>query len=160
PGSTDACIGDRCVAGPTSHFRLSHNATQAPVMVSAISEANSGDAALHSIEYDFGEGEGFTSTAEYMYATPGTYTVRQRVIDAHGLSAETSRQLVIQAAAIPVYLSTSDRVPSTGVDIGADNLTLELSTSEIAGIRSERPILPGSGFYYFEAQRLAAPLFL
>lgn len=160
PDNTDACIDDRCVAGPTSHFRLSHNGTQAPITVSAISEATSGDAELHSVEYDFGEGEGFTSTAEHIYATPGTYTVRQRVIDAHGLSAQTSRQLVIQATAMPVYLSTSDRVPSTGVDIGADKLTLELSTGETAGIRSERPILPGSGFYYFEAQRLAAPLFL
>lgn len=156
---TDGCADERCVAGPTATFSLSISGAEAPVVVRALSQAVAGDAPLESVEYDFGAG--FVEATTHTYAIPGTFTVHQRVVDAFGLVSQTSHQIVVKGATapLPVYLSVDDKSPAQGVDVGADRLTLELSTGETAGVRSERPIAPGSGFYYFEAERLAEPLF-
>lgn len=156
---TDGCAEERCVVGPTAAFSVSTSGIEAPVVVHATSHALAGDGSLDRVEYDFGDG--FVDTTAHVYASPGTFTVQQRVVDAFGLVSQVSHQVVVESAStpLPVYLSADDKSPAQGVDIGSDRLTLELSTGETAGVRSERPVSPGSGFYYFEAERLADPLF-
>jgi hypothetical protein len=137
--------------GPTAGFTLSPGAGVIPLVVRATSTAVAGDAPIISVRYDF-TGAGFGASDSHRYADPGSVSVRQEVRDQNGLIAVTSVSLAI-ADFQPVRWSATDHDPL--VFLSPDRLMVENRGEERGGARSDRAIQPGSGVFYFEAERLA-----
>jgi hypothetical protein len=141
---------DAACVGPTAGFSLSASAGVIPLPVRATSTAQPGDAPIVSVRYDF-TGEGFAASDSHRYLEAGEYVVRQEVRDANGLSAEASLSLSV-ADFQPVRWSASDH--GAQVFLSPDRLSVENRGDERGGARSDRAVQPGSGVFYFEAERL------
>lgn len=160
PATAQACVNATCVSGPVANFSLSVVRGKIPLDVELISSARPGDAPLAMIEYDFGYGEGFTTALHHRYETAGSFVIVQQVTDGNGLVSRTSHTVVAEVTTpTSVHLNPLDRQPEDGLTLGPDGLTVDITTGDPAGIRSELAIQPGSGFFYFEGERLGEPLF-
>ncbi|MGE3631441.1 MAG: hypothetical protein AB7P00_16155, partial [Sandaracinaceae bacterium] len=150
--STAGCVGMTCVDGPTAGFTISPTSgVGTPLLVTATSTATAGDAAITSVQYDWGVGAGFVAAATHNYTATGPYTITQRVTDMNGLTATTTRPLSITAFT-PVRISSTDR--DTNVLLSPDGLEVENRGLDRGGARSDRSIATGSGVFYYEAHRL------
>jgi len=148
--STDGCIGGRCRVGPTAGLTLSPSTGVAPVLVTATSTATAGDAAITTVEYDFGLG--YAAATSRNFTTAGTYVVRQRVTDANGLVDSTMQSVVVTDPAVyDCRLSLTDRTPEPDLKLTADRLAVKYETTGNAGARSACSVAQGSGVWYFEA---------
>ncbi|HEX5655913.1 MAG TPA: hypothetical protein VFX59_01910, partial [Polyangiales bacterium] len=153
PADPDAAPG----TPPSSAFTLSDTQGAGTLWVKASSTASAGAAPIVEALYDFGEGAGFAAAATHRYVQPGTFTVRQQVRDQAGLLAVSSSATVTLAAFTPVRFSATDR--RENMRPSADGLSIEnRSFADASGpgvIRTDAPIAPGSGVFYFEGALLA-----
>ncbi len=146
---TDGCVGGFCRVGPTASFSLSSTTGDAPLLVTATSTAVAGDAAITSVEYDFGAG--FAAATSRTFTSPGSYQVRQRVTDANGfVDVAVQTVEVVDPASFDCRMSATDRTPSPTLDLTGDRLGVEWTLGS-GGARSECGIAPRSGVFYFEA---------
>lgn len=136
--------------GPTAGFTLSPNTGVIPLVVQATSTAVAGDTPIVSTRYDF-TGAGFEASDSHRYADAGSITVRQEVRDENGLTAIATVSLTV-ADFQPVRWSATDHDPQ--VFLSPDRLLVENRGEDRGGVRSDRAIQPGSGVFYFEAERL------
>jgi YD repeat-containing protein len=94
-------------APPTASFTVSPGAAEVGQTVAFNGAASSDDGSIVKYEWDLdGDGSyeidtGTTPTASRTYTSPATLTVRLRVTDDAGFTAETTRSLQISAAAQP-----------------------------------------------------------
>jgi PKD repeat protein len=146
-----------CVAGPTAAFTVSPTSGTAPLSVRVTGSATPGSAAIASVRYNFGVGAGLETDAVHTYTSSGMFTITQRVVDTNGIVATTTRSVMVDPATFtPVRLSTTDRSPSPAMELTADRLGMEVITGSPAGVRSDRAIMPGSGMFYYEGERLTS----
>jgi hypothetical protein len=144
------CVANSCVRGPTAAFSLSASNGVIPLVVRATSAAAPGDAPLVSVRYDF-TGAGFAAADSHRYVDPGQFTVRQEVRDENGLTAVANAPVVIGDFK-PIRWSTTDH--DALVFLSPDRLMLENRGEDRGGARSDGVVQPGSGVFYFEAERL------
>jgi PKD repeat protein len=145
----DACAG----CAPTAAFQLSATTGGAPLAAMAISDARPGAAPIVETIYDWGEGDGPTNVAFHRYGKPGSYTVRQRVRDASGKSAEASAVVTVMPSSfVPATFSSTDRSPC--IAVSPSGFEVELTNWGPCGVRSDVSIAPQSGVFYFEVERL------
>ena len=137
-----------CRLGPTAGLTLSTSGGDAPLPVTATSTATPGDAPITSVEYDWGAG--YVTSSRHTLSTPGSISVVQRVTDANGLTALAMAPVSVSAFT-PVRISETDR---ESLWISHDGLQVEPLGHEGSGGRSNLAIQPGSGVFYFEAQKL------
>ncbi len=150
------CIGELCVVGPTAGFSVSDGTGSAPLLVTATSTAQPGDGAIVTVEYDFGNGGGFGDRDSATYLDPGSFEITQRVTDDNGITAEATAAVVVgpPAPAAAVFLSETDRSASPELQLTSDRLGVDIRTGDNVGVRSERPVLPETGFFYYEVQNI------
>lgn len=153
------CLGLVCVAGPSAGFTLDISIGPPPLVVSVTPAMNEGDAPITTAEYRFGDGGDFEATSQHTYASSGTFTITQRVLDANGFSATTTHVVrVTSGGFIPVLFSDTDHA---GLDydshplllITEDKLGLEIYDSGVSNARSDQAVFPGQGVFYFEGER-------
>jgi hypothetical protein len=149
-GAGDAGSDAAGPRGPSAGFSLSPSTGVIPLVVHASSSASAGDAPIVSVRYDF-TGAGFGTDDSHRYADPGQVSVRQEVRDQNGLTAIASVSLTI-ADFQPVRWNASDHDPL--VFLSSDRLMVENRGEDRGGARSDRALAPGSGVFYFEAERL------
>ena len=119
------------------------------------STASAGDGDITSVQYNFGDGDGFGTSTNHDYAASGTFTIVQRVTDEYGLTNTASRGVTVNLSGFtPVLLNEDDR-SEPEVLLSADQLGMEvIDDGAFVGVRSNRPVTPGSGMFYFEGQRI------
>lgn len=147
--STDGCVASICRVGPSAGFTLTPYAGEAPILITATSEATPGDAPLALVEYDFGGG--YRTTHAKVFPAPGSFIVRQRVTDENGLSDIASQTVAVAASGFDCRLSATDKSPDEVVSLTSDRLAAEWHSSALGGVRSECAATAGSGVFYFEA---------
>lgn len=153
------CADSVCVLGPTAGFDVEELLTGESLVVTLTPRVRAGDAEIVLEEYSFGDGGAFELATSHTYRASGTFTITQRLTDENGLVATSSRRLVVALSGFtPVLLSESDRsVPE--VLLSADGLGMEVvDDGAFVGVRSNRPVLPGSGMFYFEGERVTDEL--
>jgi len=146
--ATDGCVGGVCVVGPAGGFTVTPTEGEAPLVVSVSSTATAGDSAIASTEYDYGEGDGFETAMSHSYGGAGTFTITQRVTDASGFIATATR--TVEVSPPSCSLSATDKSPDGDLTLTPDLLGAEFWTLNVAGVRSECSITPGSGVFYYE----------
>ena len=152
---TDACSSaGQCVNGPVAGFEVAPTQGEAPHSIRVTSMATAGDAAIATIEYDYGSGLELDEV--HTFVEPGVVAVRQRVTDAVGAFDEATVMVeVLTPSFVPVRLSETDRTPSPDLELTEDRLgikVLDLSS----GARTDRSISSGEGIFYAEGRRLSA----
>ena len=146
----DGCVNSTCVAGPIARFTVNPTTGQVPLLLTAQSQSTPGDAPIVATEYDFGAGAQASNT--YTYTSSGTYSVRQRVTDANGLSD----QATVSVRADPAFFcffSSTDIGPAADVVLTPDGLGADWLSLGTSGVRSECSVGPRSGVYYVEISR-------
>ena len=145
------------VIGPTAGFSLESTIAQG-VSATAVDESIAGDNAISVVEYDWGVGVGFVSDSTFIYTTPATYTVTQRVVDSIGNTDTTSSNIIVTtddlyvaslavsdlSAAAPQAAFSVD--PSSGS--GPLRVTIDPTSTTVVGWQAARDLvdaLPGSG---------------
>ena len=141
----------RINAPPSASFTISRNpvAAGAPVTFNGSGSADS-EGRIAQYEWDLdGNGSfetnlGSAPTTSRSYATPGTLTIRLRVTDAHGSTAETSRSLEITPRSV--------LAPGLG-GAPAAGTTAPLPPSFASGKRSIKVSKTGRFSYSFRAEK-------
>ncbi len=149
--ATVACSNDsRCVVGPTAGFTLTPESGEAPLSIQVTSMATAGNAAIASIEYDYGLG--FETDEVHTLVEAGMVEVTQRVTDAVGAFAEATRLVeVLPSTFDPVRWSDTDRSPE--LELTGDGLGVIVAAPGRPGVRSNRAISRRQGVFYAEFER-------
>ena len=110
---------------PTAAFTLTPTpATQGTAVTfdASTSQPGSGSAAITSYAWTFGDGgTGVGKTVSHTFGTAATFNVTLTVTNDRGLSAATSQQVVVQAAATPTAAFVfSPQAPTTGQTVVFD----------------------------------------
>ncbi|MBL4866407.1 MAG: PKD domain-containing protein [Pseudomonadales bacterium] len=145
------------VVGPTAGFTLVSAVAQGST-ATATDVSVAGDNTITSVEYDWDEGAGFVAASSYIYVTPASYTVTQRVTDAVGNTDTASQVITVNSDALYVAtvavnaLSTAAPqssftvTPSSGS--GPLRVTVDPTTTTIVGWQAAKDLvdaLPGTG---------------
>jgi hypothetical protein len=145
------CVALACADAPSAGFSLSASSGDAPLLVSATSEARAGSAPIVEVFYDWDDGAGFQPFSSNRFTDGGTFRVRQRVRDQNGVSSVATRTLTL-GGFVPVRFDPADH--SDNVFLSPDRLAVEQRGLFEGGARSNRSVAPGSGVFYFEGRRL------